>query len=119
MNLTPTQLLLIRSAIASDEIDVVATPQQRAFIREICAQAAADCEREKFLVAFKFALVEAANELAIPYGSPRDGTIDRLISVFIGELYEGPRDLEDSSARAAVKSTSRLEMKNDISSARF
>jgi hypothetical protein len=118
VNLSPAQLLLIRSAVATSQIDVFATPKQRAFVSDLCAQAPIDCDREKFLIAFKCALVEATDELAVPYGLQRDEMIDRLISIFIGELYEGTRDLNRSSARG-VTSTSRLEMKNDTSNARL
>jgi hypothetical protein len=118
VNLTPAQLLLIRSAVATSQIDVFATPKQRAFISDVCAQAPTECDREKFLIAFKSAVVEATNELAIPFGSQRDEMIDRLISIFIGELYEGHRELNRSSVRD-VTSTSRLEMKTDISNARI
>jgi hypothetical protein len=118
VNLTPPQLLLIRSAVATSQIDVFATSKQREFLSEVCAQADADSDREKFLIAFKLALVEASNELAIPYGSQRDAIIDRLISLFIGELYEGTHDLDRSSARART-STSRPETGRDASIARL
>jgi hypothetical protein len=119
VNLTSAQLLLIRSAVANDEPGVFVTPEQRRFIREVCTQASVECDREKFLIAFKFAVVEAANELEVPYGSHRDSMIDRLISVFIGELYDEAGDTVHTPSRGGVKSTSRLEIRSDISSARF
>jgi len=44
-------------------------------------------EPEKFLIAFKIALVEAANAQGIPHGAERTAMLSRLVSVFIDELY--------------------------------
>lgn len=120
MNLTAAQLHLIRRALEDSEFKVSVTPGQRAAIREVCEQAGADCEREKFLIAFKMALVEVANELDVSYGAERDALLARLISVFIDELYTLARaGVRLADARAAVTSPTRLGLGTDSPAARL
>jgi hypothetical protein len=118
VNLTPAQHLLIRRAVAANELEGAVSAEQRGFVREVCAQAPIDHDREKFLIAFKVAIVEAVNELAIPYGSRRDAVVDGLISVFIAELYDTAEHSARSQMRGAVTSPARLDTKSDITSAR-
>ena len=77
------------------------TREQRAAIRDLCAQFKPDGQPEKFLIAFKSALDEAADEARIPPGSERSLMLSRIISVFIDELYScngsGPRRVESRS----------------------
>lgn len=56
-------------------------------------------EPEHLLIAFKSAIVEAANMVGMRPGSERSALLDRLVSVFIEELYS--RHLRPDEARAS------------------
>jgi hypothetical protein len=86
--LTFAQQELVRAVLSDPMAHSVVTPGQREAIREICALREAHCAREQFLIAFKIALVEAANARQIPYNPQRTAVLAQLISVFILELYE-------------------------------
>jgi hypothetical protein len=67
------------------------TSEQRAVIRGICAAPERHrFEPEDFLIAFKLAIVDAANEVGIPPGPERNDLLARLISVYIEEFYRHP-----------------------------
>ena len=87
MILTVAQQQLIRSALVGTALQPIATRQQRLAIRQICAQVGPECEPEKLLIAFKSALVEAANERHLTYGIERNAMLSHLVSIFIEELY--------------------------------
>jgi hypothetical protein len=64
------------------------TVQQRAVIREIClAPERAHYAPEDFLIAFKLALVEAANGARLAPGPQRNDLLAALVSVYIDEFY--------------------------------
>ena len=94
MNLTAAQIQLIRDAIKGNELSPFVTAEQRAAIRAVCADTATNGKAEKFLIAFKSALVDAANEMDVPHGPERDARLSRLVSVFIDELYAKAREGE-------------------------
>lgn len=73
------------------------TPEQRTVIRRICsAPERQTFEPEDFLIAFKLAIVDAANAAKIPPGPERNDFLARLVSVYIEEFYRVP----ESSAPA-------------------
>jgi hypothetical protein len=120
VDLTAAQLHLVRRALDGNELDLFVTREQRAAIRELCQRVGADCEREKFLIAFKAALVETANEFDIVNGAERDAMLARLITVFIDELYNGARDRERRpETRGPVTAPIRLGLESDSSIARL
>jgi hypothetical protein len=82
------QQQLVRAVLNDPVEPAFVTPAQRAAIRAICALREPGCPREQFLIAFKIALVEAANARQIPFDPQRTAVLARLISVFILELYE-------------------------------
>jgi hypothetical protein len=88
VTLTFAQQELVRAVLSDPMAHSLVTPGQREAIREICAQRNTHCAREQFLIAFKIALVEAANARQIPFDPQRTAVLARLISVFILELYE-------------------------------
>jgi hypothetical protein len=67
------------------------TPEQRAVIRRICsAPERLTFEPEDFLIAFKLAIVDAANAVKIAPGPDRNEFLARLVSVYIEEFYRVP-----------------------------
>jgi hypothetical protein len=86
--LTTTQRNLLRSAVDSGAATGAVTSSQRQKIHEICSTVGDLAKRpERLLVAFKIALTEAVNDAKIPLGEERTAIVDRLVSVFIEELY--------------------------------
>jgi hypothetical protein len=64
------------------------TVEQRAVIREICsAPERARYAPEDFLIAFKLAMVEAANAARLSPGPERNDLLADLVSVYIDEFY--------------------------------
>jgi hypothetical protein len=64
------------------------TVEQRAVIRDICvAPERARYAPEDLLIAFKLALVDAANAARLPPGPDRSDLLADLVSVYIDEFY--------------------------------
>jgi hypothetical protein len=81
----------LRSALDGLAPELTVTAEQRAVIRRICAAPERQTfEPEDFLIAFKLALVEAANAVKIPPGPERNDFLARMVSVYIEEFYRGP-----------------------------
>jgi len=106
--LTQEQRGLLKSALGNGASPDVVTESQRQVIREICNAANGLAERpEQLLIAFKALLNEAATEAKFPLGSERNVLFDRLVTVFIEELYRRepmPRTAAngDSDRKAAI-----------------
>jgi hypothetical protein len=67
------------------------TAEQRVVIRQICsAPERWNYTPEDFLIAFKLAIVDAANEGGIPPGPDRTDFLAKLVSVYIDEFYRSP-----------------------------
>jgi hypothetical protein len=63
----------------------------RSVLRQICSGPEREhFEPEDFLIAFKLALVDAANDVGIPAGPERNDFLSRLVSVYIEEFYRFP-----------------------------
>ena len=99
---TVIQKRLIRAALHARDSSSFVSETQRSVIRDLCATLRQEREREKLLIEFKIALVSAATEERIPYGSDRSDLISRLVGVFIEELYQpdgdGARGFESRTA---------------------
>ena len=82
------------------------TPEQRLALRQICsAPERMSFAPEDFLIAFKLALVDAANEVGIKPGPQRNDLLSRLVTVCIEEFYRGPlsgdaRNVHESGRKA-------------------
>ena len=64
---------------------------QRLALRQICSSPERNLfEPEDFLIAFKLAVVDAANEAGIPPGPERNDFLARLVSAYIEEFYRYP-----------------------------
>ena len=67
------------------------TSEQRTVIRAIClAPERNRFEPEDFLIGFKLAIVDAANDAGIPPGPERNDFLSRLVSVYIEEFFRLP-----------------------------
>lgn len=121
MTLTAEQRQLIRTALNAKAEHASVTPAQRAAIRELCATSGAHGEPEKFLIAFKIALVEAANAEQIPFGPERSGVLSRLVTAFIDELYahHGNGERQPPRGREGPATAPRLILEDDSSGARL
>jgi hypothetical protein len=81
----------LRTALRVSTTEGVVTSEQRTVIRAIClAPERHRFEPEDFLIAFKLALVDAANDARIPPGPERNDFLSRLVSVYIEEFYRLP-----------------------------
>ena len=87
MTLTREHNRLLKNALNGKAAPFRVTPEQRAAIRQICADLVPSSEPEKLLVAFKVALGEAANAAHIAVGVERSAMTSKLVSLFIEELY--------------------------------
>jgi len=90
--LPPSYRELLQAALEGRAAESLVTPEQRDVIRRICsAPERQTFEPEDFLIAFKLALVEAANAVRIPPGPERNEFLSRLVSVYIEEFYSVPQ----------------------------
>jgi hypothetical protein len=77
------------------------TSEQRAIINQICsAPEKKTFAPEDFLIAFKLALTNAANEVGIPPGPDRNDLLTRIVSVCIEEFFRLP-PLSDAPRKAS------------------
>lgn len=89
--LPPSHQELLRTALRRSVSAGSVTSEQRTVIRAICrAPERHRFEPEDFLIAFKLALVDAANAVGISPGPERNDFLARLVSVYIEEFYRYP-----------------------------
>jgi len=82
---------LLRTAIADGATSKTVSAEQRLVLRQICSgPERKSFEPEDFLIAFKLALADAANDVGIPPGPERNDFLSRLVSVCIEEFYRYP-----------------------------
>jgi hypothetical protein len=82
---------LLRTALGTSVVGSSVTLEQRTVIRSICsAPERHRFEPEDFLIAFKLAVVDAANDVGIPPGPERNDFLAKLVSVYIEEFYRLP-----------------------------
>jgi hypothetical protein len=82
---------LLRAALGGGASESVVTSEIKAVIRGICsAPERQRFEPEDFLIAFKLALVDAANDVGIPPGPDRNDFLARLVTLYIEEFYRSP-----------------------------
>ena len=89
--LPPSHQESLRTALRVSASKSSVTPEQRTVIRAICsAPERYRFEPEDFLIAFKLAVVDAANDVGIPPGPERNDFLAKLVSVYIEEFYRLP-----------------------------
>ena len=75
-------------ALGGRASESIVSSEQRAVIRRICsAPERQSFEPEDYLIAFKLALVDAANDAGILPGPDRNDLLAKLVSVYIEEFY--------------------------------
>jgi hypothetical protein len=82
---------LLKVVVSDGVTDKTVTFEQRLALRQICSGPERNSfEPEDFLIAFKLALVDAANELGLKPGPERNDFLSRLVTVYIEEFYRSP-----------------------------
>jgi hypothetical protein len=81
------------------------TSPQRAIIHQICsAPEKLAFAPEDFVIAFKLALTDAANDVGLRPGPERNDLLTRMVSVCIEEFFRSPSP-GDASNISAVRSS--------------
>jgi hypothetical protein len=89
--LPPLHLELLKVVMSDGANGKSVTHEQRSALRQICSgPERMTFEPEDFLIAFKLALVDAANEVGIKPGPERNDFLARLVTVCIEEFYRSP-----------------------------
>ena len=82
----------MRTALRSSGDGLPVTSEQRAIIRQICsAPGKLTFAPEDFVIAFKLALTEAADDVGIRPGPERNDLLTRMVSVCIEEFFRLPQ----------------------------
>jgi hypothetical protein len=82
---------LLRTALRLSGSERAVSSGQRAIIHQICsAPGKSTFAPEDFVIAFKLALTNAANEVGIRPGPDRNDLLARLVSVCIEEFFRLP-----------------------------
>lgn len=103
---------LLRTALRSSGDGLPVTSEQRAIIRQICsAPEKLTFAPEDFVIAFKLALTDAANEVGIRPGPERNDLLTRMVSVCIEEFFRLPLPGDASH----VSNTNRASSAQEIS----
>ncbi len=114
--LTDKHKQLIRRILNGRTADSRINADQRAAIRQICADVMPVAEPERFLRAFVDELVQAADAERLAYGVQRDAMLSQLVSIFVDELHtcadEG-ESLELGLRRETPATAPRLVLDND------
>ena len=98
---------LLRTALKLSGTARTVTSEQRAIINQICsAPEKLAFAPEDFVIAFKLALTNAANEVGIRPGSDRNELLARLVSVCIEEFFRQPLAIEPSQSAKPVRASS-------------
>jgi hypothetical protein len=95
LTFTSVQRELVKIALSGKTAGRIISFEQRSALRQICSAPALRTDApERLLIAFKHALMDAADEARIPFGRERDDLLARLISVFIEELFRDAGGVE-------------------------
>jgi hypothetical protein len=78
----------LRTALASGETGRTVSSEQRAIIHQICSSPEkGSFAPEDFVIAFKLALTDAANDVGIPPGPERTDFLACMVSACIEEFF--------------------------------
>jgi hypothetical protein len=98
--LPPAHLELLKVVMTDGAGEKAVTLDQRLALRQICsAPERMTFEPEDFLIAFKLALVDAANAVGIEPSPERNDFLSRLVTVCIEEFYRSPVSGDGRHAR--------------------
>jgi hypothetical protein len=102
---------LLRTALTLSGTGRAVTSEQRAIIHQICsAPEKLAFAPEDFVIAFKLALTNAANELGIRPGSDRNELLARLVSICIEEFFRS----SSTGGAAKIGSANKLSSAQEI-----
>lgn len=100
-SLSPRQKELLRAALSHGTGRTVSS-EQRAIIHQVCsAPEMGTFAPENFVIAFKLALTDAANDVGIPPGPDRNDFLARVVSVCIEEFFRASA-ISDAPRRATA-----------------
>ena len=101
---------LLRTALKLNGTARAVNSEQRAIINQICSSPEKlTFAPEDFVIAFKLALTNAANEVGIRPGSDRNELLARLVSVCIEEFFRLPSSIESAQSGRAIRTSSPQE----------
>ena len=101
-SLPPHHRELLRAALTQGTGHTVSS-EQRAIVHQICsAPEKGTFAPEDFVIAFKLALADAANEVGIPLGPDRNDFLARMVSVCIEEFFRASA-ISDAPRRAPAQ----------------
>jgi hypothetical protein len=96
--LPPEYLEMLTAALRATRARKSVTAEQRVVISRICSSAERwNYSPEDFLIAFKLAIVDAANAAGLPAGPDRNDLLAKLVSVYIDEFYRSARPVSTKS----------------------
>jgi hypothetical protein len=88
---------LLRTALRLSKPGHSVNSEQRALIRQICsAPEKLTFAPEDFVIAFKLAITNAANEVGIRPGPERNDLLSRMVSICIEEFFRLPSTTDAS-----------------------
>jgi hypothetical protein len=102
--LPPAHLERLTDALRGSRARKNVTAEQRIVIREICSTPERwNYTPEDFLIAFKLAVVDAANASGFPPGPDRNDLIAKLVTVYIDEFYRSPGSAPTTSESSGAR----------------
>jgi hypothetical protein len=102
---------LLRVALKLSVTGRAVTSEQRAIIHQICsAPEKLTFAPEDFVIAFKLALNNAANEVGIRPGPDRNDLLARLVSVCIEEFFRLPSAIDAPQSGRAISASGPQEI---------
>jgi hypothetical protein len=102
---------LLRTALRLSAKGHGVTAEQRGIIRQICsAPEKLAFAPEDFVIAFKLALTNAANEVGIRPGPDRNDLLARLVSICIEEFFRSPSTSDASRTGRTIRASSPQEI---------
>jgi hypothetical protein len=104
--LPPHQEELLRAALKLGGTGRSVSSEQRAIIHQICSSPEkVTFAPEDFVIAFKLALTDAANDVGIRPGPERNDLLTRMVSVCIEEFFRLPSTPGASNAGIATRAS--------------
>ena len=105
---------LLRTALRLHETGRAVTSEQRAIVHQICsAPEKLTFAPEDFVIAFKLALTDAANDVGIRPGPDRNDLLTRMVSVCIEEFFRLPSSGDAPNTGSAAKASGSQEIASE------
>jgi hypothetical protein len=100
--LSPSHRELLENALKGAHKQLVVTAQMRSAIKEICAaREKLAHEHEDSLIAFKLAIVDAANAAKIRPSPERNDLLAKLVTIYIEQYYSFSEESSEGSRQGA------------------